>query len=54
LYDDTARIVVEIFSAPSENDEGLEMPRQYLEVEKDVLRGKSFTIELEDGAPLRQ
>ncbi|MDV2685052.1 hypothetical protein RYX56_11785 [Alkalihalophilus lindianensis] len=49
---DTAKIVVEIFSEPSDSDEYLEMPRQYLEVEKDVLRGKSFNVELEDGTPL--
>lgn len=52
LEDDVVKIVTDIQSEPSDGSDNLEMPRQYLEVEKNVLRGKSFIIELEDGTPL--
>ncbi|QQK81415.1 hypothetical protein HUG20_16860 [Salicibibacter cibi] len=52
--DDTARIIVDIHSEPNDSDdeEDYEMPRQHLNVEKDVLRDKSFIVEVEDGEEL--
>lgn len=51
---DVVRVIVREHSEPDENAnvEDLKMPRQYLQVEKGVLRGKSFIFETEDGKPL--
>ncbi|GAA0465491.1 MULTISPECIES: hypothetical protein [Alkalibacillus] len=52
--DDVVRVVVGIHDEPKDyrDPEDYEMPRQYLQVNKEDLRGKSFIFETEDGEAL--